>query len=349
MTYRFSPDQEQLRRTTRDYLAAHCGPRQVREAWTPGADADRTRWHGLADLGVTAANVPLEYDGLGLPDADLTVVLEEIGYAALPEPLLETISIVTPYLRDFGTPEQKECWLPRIAAGEAIASAQIMGAGSAVWGAAADVILVEDGGTLQLVDGATAEKVTVSSMDVSRHPATIRAGSAARFASGDTAPALLSVQGRAAAASAAVLNGVSLRLLEMSVAYAKVREQFGRPIGSFQAVKHLLAEIACAVETARPSAWHAASTANSAPGEFDIDASVAKVMANEAASLASYHALQVHGGIGFTWEHDLHLWMKRARCLEESFGSTRHHQLLLGRRVVDSPDLMAEFGPALTA
>jgi alkylation response protein AidB-like acyl-CoA dehydrogenase len=163
------------------------------------------------------------------------------------------------------------------------------------------------------------------------------------------ATALLAAQARGAAATAVVLNGVSRRLLDMAVAHAKEREQFGRPIGAFQAVKHLLADVALEVETARPTAWYAVAALAQGHPDAALASSAAKAAAASAGSTASYHTLQAHGGIGFTWEHDLHLWLKRGKALESAYGSARHHHRVLGAAVVAAPDVLAVFGPALAA
>jgi alkylation response protein AidB-like acyl-CoA dehydrogenase len=344
MTYTFTVEQEDMRRTARDVLARVCTPQHVRAAWAADADHDRSRWRQLAELGFLGVNAPVEHGGLGLDEAALIGVLEEAGYAGLPEPLLETAAVVVPVLRDHAPPEQRDEWLHRLVAGEAMGTAQLMGAVAAPYGTVADIALLELPDGLHLVTGNSLRREPTPSMDGARHTAALSAGAGGVRLS-DTA--LTDARTRAAAAAAAVLNGVSRRLLDLSVAYAKEREQFGRPIGSFQAVKHMLAEIVLEVETARPSAWYALAAIAEALPDAAISSSAAKAAANTAASTASYHALQVHGGIGFTWEHDLHLWLKRGKALEEAYGSTRYHHRILGDAVVSSTDLMAAFGPAL--
>jgi len=138
---------------------------------------------------------------------------------------------------------------------------------------------------------------------------------------------------RGAAATAAVLNGISQRLLDMTVAYAKDRTQFGRPVGSFQAVKHTLAETFLLVETAKAAGWYAAYAIATDLPDRSTAASVAKSYATEAEAVANRNALQIHGGIGFTWEHDLHLWLKRGKALEQAYGSATFHRARLADAV----------------
>ena len=347
MTQQSSAVQEELRQLASTFLSRECTPSHVRRAWEPDADVDRSLWHAMAELDLLGINIPEAFGGLGLGDGDLVVLLEEAGYAGLPEPLLETAGIVAPIIRDHGTPEQQEQWLPGIVSGDILATVQLTNGGFAPYGATADLVLIEHNDGLHLVAGKDVGVSSVQSMDYARHVAALSVTdySPSRL----PGAALEDARIRAAAAAAAVLNGVSLRMLDMTVSYAKEREQFGRAIGSFQAVKHMLAEIACAVETARPSAWYAAAAIGSGAPDAALSSSAAKAAANAAASLASLHALQVHGGIGFTWEHDLHLWMKKAKVLEESYGSARYHHRLLGAAVLSCTDVVTEFGPALSA
>jgi alkylation response protein AidB-like acyl-CoA dehydrogenase len=164
----------------------------------------------------------------------------------------------------------------------------------------------------------------VSSMDPARPLFTVESKRGERLDL--TTPA-----SRAAAAVAAVQNGTALRLLETTVEYVAARKQFGRPVGSFQAVKHKLAKVHTAIEDSRPAAWHAAySFANDLP-DAPRAASVAKVAASRAEAIANAEALQCHGGIGFTWEHDLHIWLKRGLALQPAFGTPAEHRAMLAR------------------
>ena len=139
---------------------------------------------------------------------------------------------------------------------------------------------------------------------------------------------------RGAVATAGVLNGIGRKLLEMTLEHVKSRTQFDRPVGSFQAVKHKLANVHVQLESSRASAWYAAYALSTRAADLDRAASVAKASAAEAAHLANVEALQCHGGIGFTWEHDLHFWLKRGLALEPAYGSAGEHRARLGRVVL---------------
>jgi alkylation response protein AidB-like acyl-CoA dehydrogenase len=345
MTAGFHEDALHFRDLVRDVLGDECSSTRLR-ADLDGTSDPRARWKTLADLGLFALTVSEELGGLGVEPSTMALIAEELGYAALPEPVIETTCVVAPLLARHAPADLRDAWLPRLIAGEVIATVQLDGASAAPFGQHADVAIVGGADGLRLVDLAASPPVAVTSDDVVRRPARI---------TGDGVPlsndpgALAEAQTRGTTFTAAVLNGASRRLVAMSVEYALDREQFGVPIGSFQAVKHLLAEAHTGVESSRPAAWYAARVADGDAREAAIAASVAKLTANRAAKRASWHALQVHGGIGFTWEHDLQFWLKRVRGLEEQWGSTRDHRRALGRAALHAADLVDAFGPRLPA
>jgi alkylation response protein AidB-like acyl-CoA dehydrogenase len=343
MTAGFDDDALRFRDLVRDVLAHECSSVRLR-ADLDGTSDPRARWATLAELGLFGLTVSEELGGLGVDASVMALIAEEVGYAALPEPVLETTCVVVPLLARHGSPGLRDTWLPRIVAGEVIATVQLDGSTAAPFGQCADVALVGGANGLRLVNLAESPPVAVTSDDIVRRPARITGDGDPLSSDGG---AFTEAQARGAAFAAGVLNGAARRLVEMSVDYALQREQFGVPVGSFQAVKHLLAEAYTGVESARPAAWFAARVIDGDGEAATIAASVAKLTANRAAKRASWHALQVHGGIGFTWEHDLQFWMKRVRGLEDQWGSTRHHQRVLGRAAFDAKDLVDTFGPRL--
>lgn len=345
MSNMFSEEQLSLRAAAKDLFAAECSFETLLAELESDAQPDPKRWNLMSEMGLLAVTVPEEFGGLGLSVSDLGLILEEVGYAALPEPLMETAALFVPALTRYGSNEQRERWLPAIASGEAMPTYQPMAAAGAAYGTIADVALIEDPKGLFLVEASQADIMSVQSMDQARRLGRFDRGTATTLA-GPQAVAELKTHGRSAAA--AVLNGVSRRLVDESVDYAKERQQFGRPIGSFQAVKHLLAEAVAGVETARPAAWAALADTASGAEARHYAAAVAKSSANSAATTASYHALQVHGGIGFTWEHHLHIWLKRGKALEELYGAANELDRELGSLVLEAGDLVEEFGPKIT-
>jgi alkylation response protein AidB-like acyl-CoA dehydrogenase len=333
MDFDFTQDQYALRDLAREVFAKESSPQRLREVWEADGERDPRIWKTLADVGLLGLTVPEEHGGLGGDATDLALVLEEAGRAGLPEPFLETVAIAVPMLARFGSNEQRAEWLPKIAAGDAVAAVRPSGSPFVV-GAdeAAFAVVTDDDGETRLVFGDGLEGRRIPSEDRARRVFEYGGGAAGDLLEPGATDHLNRL---GAVGTAAVLNGVSLRLLEMTVEYVKGREQFGRPVGSFQAVKHKLASVYSDLEAARSSAWYAAyALANDLP-DVGRAASIAKAAANEAGRLANQEALQCHGGIGFTWEHDLHLWLKRGKALEGSWGTTREHRAKLAEGLFD--------------
>jgi alkylation response protein AidB-like acyl-CoA dehydrogenase len=251
----FTAEQQALRDLARDLFEKESPPSRLRELWD-GAERDPSVWRAMAGVGLTGLTIAEEHGGMGGDDVDLALVLEEAGRAALPEPLLETVGIAAPLLSEAGSPEQIAEWLPKVAAGEAIAAVVLANRPLAVDAGEADLLVAEapDGAFHALPRGSfTATKV--ESEDRARRVYTVEFSTeASRRMPGDAGKARL----RAAAGAASLLNGISMKLLEMTIAYVKTRNQFGRPVGSFQAVKHKLADAHALVESARAATWYAA-------------------------------------------------------------------------------------------
>jgi alkylation response protein AidB-like acyl-CoA dehydrogenase len=330
MDFDFSEEQYLLRDTVRDFLRSHCDARQVRAMWEDPVGRSPDRWRRLGDLGVLGLCLPTTYGGSGLSDVDMVLVLEEAGRAALPEPLLEHAVLGGPLLASFGSEAQKAQWLPRLASGEATATVGLASQ-PYVLAADADLVLLERDGAWHAL---TQDRLTLTpqrSVDRARRLFAVVAETGEdTIVCRDPAASRWAFD-RAVAGTAALLVGVAGHLLETTVAYVQQREQFGRRIGSFQAVQHKLAETLLLVDSARNAVYYAAyAVAHDLP-DASIAASVAKAAAGDAARRANYEALQLHGGIGFTWEHDLHLWLKRGVALELQYGDADWHR----RRVAE--------------
>ncbi len=310
----------------------------------------------LAELGAPALVVPESADGLGLSDVDLVGVLEEAGRAGLPEPLLETAALAAPTLAAL---------LPDAAAAAALASLVRDDVSFAVGGIDvtpagvesptevsadgtlrtprvvgardADLLLLavcdaDSGWQLHAVPAASCEAVRTPALSASRDLSTVQwpLSSDTLLAYGVAAEAAVGlVADRAAAGTAALLIGLADRMITMSANYAKERHQFGKPIGSFQAVKHLLADARVALEFARPATYRAAWSLATAQPTLSHDASMAKAMSSDAADRAARVALQVHGAIGYTWECDLHFFLKQTWALSRAWGDAATHRRLV--------------------
>jgi alkylation response protein AidB-like acyl-CoA dehydrogenase len=320
-----------LRATVRDLLSKECSPKDVRAMWESDTGRSAERWRKLGELGVLGLNLPEEYGGGGMDEIDMVVVLEEAGRAVLPEPLLEAAAVGGPLLARAGTEAQRSAWLPKLASGQATLSVALKGQ-PYVNDGNADVLILEQNGELHAV---TQDRLTLAPMPALDGARRLFKVTAAEL-DDDTrmAPAAEHAAwafDHAAAAAAAELVGIAEAMLTMSVEYAKVREQFGRKIGSFQAIQHKLAECLLLVESARSAVYYAAYALAKDLPDASIHVSVAKAYASDAERRMNYEALQIHGGIGFTWEHDLHLWLKRGRALEAAYGDADWHR----RRISD--------------
>jgi alkylation response protein AidB-like acyl-CoA dehydrogenase len=347
MRFGFDEDQLLLQKTLRDFLASECPVARVRGLWDTETGRSPELWKALADLGVTGLLVPEAQGGMGMDERFLVLLHEEAGRAALAEPLVAT-SVAVPLLLGLGSPELCERWRKPIAAGEAIVAVGHPVNAFVSDAHVAALLLLAHEDEIHAVTPAKVALVRqpvndparrVFSVDWSPAPAT-------RVARGARARELLAdALSRGALACAAQLLGVAERLLELAVAYAQQRVQFGQPIGSFQAVKHHLANVKVALEYARPVVYRAAHSVACRDAARAGHVSHAKIAAGEAAALAARTALQVHGAIGYTWEQDLHVWMRRAWSLELAWGSGSFHRERVAEFVL-APG--AEIGPGTT-
>jgi alkylation response protein AidB-like acyl-CoA dehydrogenase len=374
VNFSFSDDQVLLKNSVRAALDEQCKPAHVRSMAEAANGYGAELWGEMAKLGWLGLPFPEEQGGAGLGLVELALVLEEMGRAAYPGPYFATVVLGGLGLMLGGSAAQKDKWLSAIAAGKARATAALLEdhldwdpastAAAAVksgggwqlsgvkrfvpWAHVADIVLVPargpEGLSLFLVDpkspGVTLtpmigidlggrcsemrlDKVVVGADDILAQP-----GSA-----GAVLEALLR---RAAVMSSAEMLGAARRCLDMSVEYAKVREQFGQPIGSYQAIRHRCAEMLLEAENAHAAVYYAAWALTAGAEDAAVASSVCKSYVNEAARKVCGDAIQVHGGIGFTWEYDLHLYMKRAKALEPLYGDTEYHRELITRLVTTS-------------
>nr|WP_276509579.1 acyl-CoA dehydrogenase family protein [Nocardioides marinisabuli] len=322
-------DHREFGQVVRTALDTHAGPGAVRRVWSDTVERDRM-WALLAELGVLAIAVPEPHGGVGGEPIDLALSLEEVGRHALPLPVVETVT-ATMALR-MSRDDVAAAWLPSVADGRSRFSV-VGDSGLAPHGAStqATLRLAPDG--VDLFTAGDVEWSPVASTDPGLDLARWIGATVDGLALGVPAE---QVRTTAAWTSALVLVGLAHRMVEMARDHALAREQFGRPIAEFQALKHRLADAIVAVEAARGLAWFAAYAAGRRPDELAQAARLAKGSASEAARVAGAAALQLHGGIGFTWEHDLHLFLHRARSLETWFGSAGAHRVAAGRALLDS-------------
>ena len=295
MRFAFSDEQLAFRDAVRDLLEKECSPAAVREAWTNGTGRVPGLWQKLDDMGL--------FD-TALSPLDLVLVFEETGRACVPEPLAETFAA---------------------GSGEGSVGLGLGLAPMVLYADSVDRLVLERWRVLFAVDRSRAALEQCPAVDRTRRMFAVE-WSPDESERLDLDVGL--VHDRAALAAAAQLSGLGQHLLDVTVAYATQREQFGQPIGAFQAVKHHLANVALGLEFARPVIHRAAATMN------PTHVSMAKAFASDAAMLASRVALQVHGAIGYTVEHDLHMWMKRAWALAGAWGDSRWHRRRVGDAIL---------------
>lgn len=330
MHFDFSPEQYMLRDTLRDVLTRECTPRHVRAMWDDPSGRSPDRWSTLGRLGVLGLCVPESAGGFGGDEVDMVLLLEESGRHVLPEPFLEHAALAAPLLARAGSDAQKAAWLPRLASGEAVATAGLASQ-RYVGDATADLVILEQDGELHALTQDRLVVEPVRSVDGARRlfSVTAETGADTRMPGGRDAVRWL--HDHAAAGTAAQLVGIAGALLDRTLEYVKVREQFGRHIASFQAVQHKLAETWVQLEMAKGAVYYAAYALAGDLEDASVAVSVAKAAASDAQHRANTEALQLHGGIGFTWDHDLHLWLKRGKALENAHGDADHHR----RRIAD--------------
>jgi alkylation response protein AidB-like acyl-CoA dehydrogenase len=362
-------DREELRRTIRRFLEQRSDESAVRALMEDATGYDPAVWRQMADQGLQGLAIPEEYGGSGFGFADLCVVFGETGRSLLPSPLFATAALAATALLEAGDEDAKKAYLPGLASGETIATLAVS-EGHGGWDAdavtlraspapgggwqlsgvkrfvpdahVADLILVaargDDGISLFAVErGASGLDVQVElTMDLTRKLARVELDATpARLiaVAGQAWPALRRTLRIAAVALAAEQVGGAEYALETTVKYAKTRFQFGRPIGSFQAVKHKLANVLVEVENARSAALEAARAVEENDPDLELAASVAKSYCSDAYFHAAAEMVQIHGGIGFTWEHSAHLYFKRAKSSQFLLGSPGYHRELVGSAI----------------
>jgi alkylation response protein AidB-like acyl-CoA dehydrogenase len=338
MNFDFSDDEQAIKRTAHDLLEQRFKPERLREL-AEGEAYDDEVWGELGELGWPGIFLDEAHGGQELGTVELAILSEELGYALAPVPFLSNAAAGL-VLAEAGSDEQKERWLPGIASGEKRGTVGVVTNGEAVLvpdADSAEVIVLLDGDSGTVIEAGAAEVEPFKTIDLTRRYGRVRASGGEPLA-GDPAPA----RDRISVALAAELVGVAQRAMEMAVEYARERKQFGRPIGSYQAVSHACAQMLLEVESARSTSLYAAWAADSEPESLPLAASMAKAYASDAGWRVTAASLQVHGGIGFTWEHDLHFFLKRARTDGQLYGSASWHR----ERVAELAGLARAAAPA---
>ena len=372
MNFDFSDEQKQMRDTARKFLAEKCPPKAVRAVLDGNAHLDRDLWKGLAEMGFLGIAIPEAFGGAGAGYLELCVIAEEIGRALAPVPFSSTVYLAAEAILLAGSAAQKQKWLPLIASGAAIGtlalfegkgnpspkSIQLTAAGGSLTGikkpvpdgAIADFVIVaaRTGSTgrdsdiamfLVEMNSAGIEARALTSIDPTRGQAELTFKNCAAEplgAPGEGWSLLSQLLDRAAVLTAFEQIGGADRALEMGRDYALDRIAFGRPIGSFQAVKHMLADMYVSATLARSNAYYGAWALSTNAAELPEAAATARISATQAFQHCAKNNIQVHGGMGFTWEFDCHLYYRRANALALALGSQSYWEDLLIDRMRSS-------------
>jgi alkylation response protein AidB-like acyl-CoA dehydrogenase len=375
MNFAFSEEQEELRRTVRQFLEAKSPESEVRRLMETPEGFDPAVWKQMGqELGLQSIAIPEEYGGQGFSFIELGIVLEEQGRVLLCAPYFASVVLAANAILNVGTEDQKKELLPGIASGDTIAALAFTEP-SGKWDATGITMEASEnvGGEFTLsgekmfvIDGFNADLIVVvarmqgttgsdgiafftvrgdadgltrtnlSTMDMTRKQARLEFNNVAAMPLGSTEhgwAAFSKTLDQAAVALSNEMMGGAQKVLEMSVEYAKVRVQFGRPIGSFQAIKHKCADMLLEVESGKSAAYYASWAAAEDNDELPVVAALAKAYCSEAYFHASAENIQIHGGIGFTWEHPAHLYFKRAKSSEIYLGDPTYHRELLAQRI----------------
>jgi alkylation response protein AidB-like acyl-CoA dehydrogenase len=357
MNFDFSDEQKQMRDEARKFLAEQCPPKAVREVLDGKAPYDKSLWKGLAEMGFLGVAIPEQFGGAGAGHLELCVIAEEMGRALAPVPFSSTVYLAAEAILIAGSDAQKQKWLPKIASGDAIGTLALFeGKGNPSPKA---IRLTANGGVLNgvkkpVADGAIADLAVVAARsgtsgresDISLFIVDLKAGGVEvkpltnidltrgqaeisfkdakaepLGAAGEGWGVITQVLDRAAVLMAFEQVGGADRALEMGRDYALDRIAFGRPIGSFQAVKHMLADMYVSATLARSNCYYGAWALSTNAGELPEAAAAARISATQAFQHCAKNNIQVHGGMGFTWEFDCHMYYRRANAVAVGLGS----------------------------
>jgi alkylation response protein AidB-like acyl-CoA dehydrogenase len=364
MQFGLSESQEILRDSARKFFAGECPMDQVRKLMETPTAYDEKLWAKLAEQGYTGIIFPEKFGGVGLGQVELILLMEEAGRALLPGPFFSTVPLAGAVLDAVASDEHKKKYLEPICEGKSratvaileasaswdLADVQLKSSGSKLSGeklfvtdaAVADFILVVAQDGVHAVD-AKASGLTITpmdGMDLTRKIYAVKFQNSPAEKIGDLSllPKAFDV---ATAALVGEMVGGMQRTLDLTVEYAKMRKQFGKPIGMFQAVQHQCADMYLETESSRSASYYAAWTLEENTPEASTAVSIAKAYASDAARAVGNRGIQVHGGMGFTWENDVHLFYRRAKASETAFGDSTFHRERIARQAIDAESLSA--------
>lgn len=339
MNFTFSEDQLLFRDSVKDFLSNEVTPDLIRSLWESDSGRSEALWKQLAELGLTAMLAPESHDGLGMNEEDFILIAEECGRVALPEPLVENAMVATPLLVSLINLESSLSDTLNDALKKVVSGEAKLAVGASINPFVTDAhiakfLLLQNDNEVHFLTSDQVTLIEQESVDPSRKLFKVEwTPSSDTCVVGGEAGARLwaETENRGALALAAQLSGLAQQMVSISVEYTSDRNQFGKPIGSFQAVKHHMANVAVKYEFAKAVIYRAANSISSQHPQAAAHVAHAKIAASEAALLAAKQSIQVHGAMGYTWEVNLHIWMKRAWALDNSWGNNAFHK----KRIAD--------------
>jgi alkylation response protein AidB-like acyl-CoA dehydrogenase len=365
MQFGLSESQQMLKDNARKFFAGECPMEEVRRLMETDTAYDRTLWSKMVDQGYTGIIFPEEFGGVGLGKVELALLMEEAGRALLPGPFFSTVALAGVVMDAVASPEQKKKYLEPICSGDARSTVAFLES-SASWNpvdiqmaavngrlsgekrfvsdaAVADfIVVVALNGVFVVPSNTAGTRITpMKGMDLTRKFYRVEFHNTPAEKLGD-ASALAKAFDIATAALVAEMVGGMQRTLDITVEYAKMRKQFGKPIGMFQAVQHQCADMYLETESSRSAAYYAAWALEENAPDASVAVSIAKMYASDAGRTVGNRGIQVHGGMGFTWENDVHLYYRRAKSSETAFGDATFHRERIARLVLDADETLAK-------
>ena len=329
MDFTFSEEQTMFAETARTLFSDTCTPEHWRKLMEAGEAFDPARWNAIVETGLSGLLLPEEAGGLGLSETDFALIAQEAGYVALPEPLVESAGVAMPLLAAIAPDHALLADPNAVLAIAHPINPYVLGADRAT------AILLEQNGEAFVATPDQVRMTAEPSIDPFRRLFKVEweTGHATALGPADWELAL----DRAALFNAAMGLGLAQRAVDLAVSYARERQQFGKPIGSYQAVKHHLASAQVAIEFAKPVVAAAAAEIGARDVHARARVSHAKIVALEAAEQAARASIQVHGAMGYSWEVDVHLFLKRTLALAQSWGTSAFHRARIAERVFTQP------------
>jgi alkylation response protein AidB-like acyl-CoA dehydrogenase len=365
MQFGLSESQQMLKDNARKFFAGECPMDEVRRLMETETAYDKDLWQKLTEQGYTGIIFPEEFGGVALGKVELALLMEEAGRALLPGPFFSTVALAGPVIDVVASPADKKKYLTPICAGEARSTVAYLEA-NASWNPE-DVQLAAVNGTLTgeklfVPDAAVADFIVVvarngvfvvpakaagieispmTGMDLTRKLYRVTFNKTPAEKIGDISASAKGFDVATVALVCELVGGMQ-RTLDITVEFAKMRKQFGKPIGQFQAVQHQCADMYLETESSRSAAYYAAWALEENAPDASVAVSIAKMYASDAARSVGNHGIQVHGGMGFTWENDVHLYYRRAKWSETAFGDSSYHRERIARLVIDADEKLAK-------